>query len=74
MGKKVPLPVRSFVCQECHEVSWLIVGGKLDGFIRHGCIHTVKMLLMELLKDKIKARAKLKKAAKKKATARKRGA
>ncbi len=62
------------ICPECHSVSWLIVGGTFDGFVKHGCIHHVQGLLTRILKDKIEARAKLKKKAAKKATARKRGA
>lgn len=81
--KKVPVAVRTLVCQTCAEVSYLIDGGPLDAFIRFGCSHTVKNVLMDMLKEKIAARKKIKTARKrlgsaidkvKKSTARKRGA
>lgn len=69
---KIKGRMNSLVCKTCGEVTFFMIGGNVDGFVRHGCIHSVSLLLKELLKDKIKARAKAKKAAKKKATVRKR--
>ncbi len=54
-------PLNSIICDKCSAVSWLIVGGTFDGFVRHGCIHNVMTLFMELLALEIEGRSKVRK-------------
>lgn len=55
---KAKSTLHSLVCHTCAEVSWLVVGGKYDGFIRHGCRHSVQDLLKILLEKELKTRKK----------------
>lgn len=61
MAKKDKDPLYSLVCPKCSKVSWIIVGGTFDGFIKHGCIHSVGTLLNEMVKKDLEVRLKTKK-------------
>lgn len=67
MKKKVvrSIDLRFVSCKTCGEVTILMTARSkgLTGFIKHGCFHSVKLLMMEMLKEKIAKRKALRLAA-----------
>lgn len=63
VARKVDLHFIS--CKSCTETTIIMTAKSkgLDGFIKHGCTHSVHLLLMEMLKDKLAARKKLSRVA-----------
>lgn len=47
-------------CHKCGETTIIQTARAkaMDGFIKHGCTHSVARLLLEMLKDRINARKK----------------